>query len=124
MAKKSSAKGSSKAAPKSATNRRGGAPALDPVTFGIGLAGVIAGPSLWTLYQAGNMDLTTALLRGGLVATGCGLGIAGVNRLIADYRVQIDRERRIQEMLDALENVVHEGLPIQPPGPPRDHPPS
>lgn len=88
--------------------------ALDPVTSGLVLAAVIAGPSLWSLYSVGNIDLTTALLHGGLVALGCALGISGINQLIADYRVRVDRERRIREMMDALEGVVHEGLPIQP----------
>jgi hypothetical protein len=88
--------------------------ALDPVTSGFGLAAVIAGPSLWSLYSVGNIDLTTALLHGGLVALGCALGISGINQLIADYRVRTDRERRIRQMMDALEGVVHEGLPIQP----------
>jgi hypothetical protein len=88
--------------------------ALDPVTSGLALAAVIAGPSLWSLYSVGNIDLTTALLHGGLVALGCGVGISGINQLIADYRVRADRERRIRQMMDTLEGVVHEGLPIQP----------
>jgi hypothetical protein len=87
-------------------------PALDPLTIGTLIAAVIAGPPLWSLYRSGNLDLGTALLHWGLVAAGCMLGVTGVNRLIEDYRAQVDRERRIQEMIDALEDVVHEGLPI------------
>jgi hypothetical protein len=96
--------------------------ALDPVLSGLLLAAVIAGPSLWTLYSAGDIDLTTALLHGGLVALGCALGISGINQLIADYRVRADRERRIRQMMDALEGVVHEGLPIQPDQTAQAHP--
>ena len=102
--------------------------ALDPVGTGLLLAAVIAGPSLWSLYSAGNLDLLTALAHGGLVAVGCGLGVNGINRLIADYRVQADRERRVRQMMDALEGVVHEGLalpPVQHPAPhPGAHPPT
>jgi hypothetical protein len=90
-------------------------PAVDPVTAGVLIAAVIAGPPLWSLYRAGNLDLGTALLHGGLVAAGCGAGLGVVNRLIAGYRVQVDREQRIGQMMDAVEGVVHEGLPIQPP---------
>jgi hypothetical protein len=108
------AKGGSKAGGSGGGPARRVESALDPVTSGFLLAAVIAGPSLWSLYSVGNIDLTTALLHGGLVALGCALGISGINQLIADYRVQTDRERRIRQMMDTLEGVVHEGLPIQP----------
>lgn len=96
-------------------------PLMDPLRAGMLIAAVIAGPPLWSLYQAGNVDLGTALLHWGLVAAGCGVSLAAVNRLIAHYRMQVDRDRRIREMVDGLEDVVHEGLPIpaspQPPQP-------
>lgn len=94
------------------SGRPGAEPAMDAPTVGMLIAAVIAGPPLWSLYRSGNLDLSTALLHWGLVAAGCAFGVTGVNRLIADYRAQVDRERRIQEMMDALEGVVHEGLPI------------
>lgn len=95
------------------TRRPADEPAFDAPVVGLLLAAVIAGPRLYSLYQDGNLDVETALLHGGLVAVGCSLGVSMVNHLIADYRAQADRERRIQEMMDALEDVVHEGLPIQ-----------
>jgi hypothetical protein len=95
------------------SGRSGSDPALDPPTVGLLIAAVVAGPPLYTLYQGGDIALSTVLVHGGLVAAGCAFGVSLVNRLIADYRAQADRERRIQEMMDSLEDVVHEGLPIQ-----------
>lgn len=118
MAKKSTKKSAKKSGVGEGSRR---AAALDPFPSGVLLAAVIAGPPLWSLYQDGNIDLTTALLHGGLVAAGCGVGVAGINRLIADYRVQVDREQRIQQMLDALDDVVHEGLPLPPPADPTEN---
>jgi hypothetical protein len=88
-------------------------PALDPVSWGLLLTALVAGPPLWTLYQAGDIDLTTVLLRAGVVAVGCGVGVTLLNQLIDDYGIKADRERRIQKMMEALDDVVHEGLPIQ-----------
>ncbi|HET9655774.1 MAG TPA: hypothetical protein VFP72_10505 [Kineosporiaceae bacterium] len=92
-------------------------PLLDPLMTGLVLAGLVAGPPLWTLYRSGDVDLLTALLRAVVVAVGCGFGATLINRLVVDYRIQQDRERRIQQMVEALEGVVHEGLPIQDAGP-------
>ena len=88
---------------------------MDSARYGVLLAAVIGGPPLWSLYQAGDLDLSTALLRGGLVALGCALGIAGLNRIIRDYRTQQARARRIQQLTDAVDGLVHEGTPL--PGP-------
>jgi hypothetical protein len=87
-------------------------PLVDPLRAGMLIAAVIAGPPLWSLYRAGNLDLGTALLNWGLVAAGCGAGLAAVDRLIADYRIQADRDRRVRELMDCLEGAVHESLPI------------
>jgi hypothetical protein len=113
-AKKSARKGGS-ARRKPAADRD--APAVDPVSYGLLLAAVVAGPPLWALYRAGDIELVTFLLHGGLVAVGCGVGINAINGLIAEYRRQADREQRIQQMMDAIDDVVHEGLPISPAAP-------
>lgn len=99
------------------------APALDPVTFGLLLACVIAGPPLWALYRSGDIDLMTFLLHGELITIGCGVGITALNGLIAEYRRQADREQRIRQVMDAIENVPPKDTPISPAGPGTPSPP-
>lgn len=81
---------------------------MSPLSIGVGLAAVLAGPPLYTLLQRGDIDLTTAMLRGGLVALGCVLGASLVMRIVDGYerehRVAAAR-RRQEALLEALQEV-------------------
>lgn len=52
------------------------------------LATVVAGPGLWSLVSAGDLDATTALLRWTAVLALCWLGTAGIMRIVEDYSTQ------------------------------------
>jgi hypothetical protein len=76
---------------------------MNPMLVGGGVAVVLAGPPLYGLVQAGQMDGSTAILRGLLVAVVCAIGAGYVIRLIAGYEAEWVRRTRIEALLDAAE---------------------
>ncbi len=60
-------------------------------------AGVLAGPTLYGMVQAGQLDATQAVLRGGVVAVGVALGASYVLRLVDTYHQQVEAARRKAE---------------------------
>jgi hypothetical protein len=67
---------------------------MNATTMGIGLAAVVAGPPLYALVVNGDMDVTSALERGGLVAIGCAAGVSLISRIVRGYEVQRRRTAR------------------------------
>jgi len=67
---------------------------MNAITMGIGLAAVVAGPPLYALVVNGDMDVTTALERGALVAIGCTTGVMLISRIVRGYEVQRRRTAR------------------------------
>jgi hypothetical protein len=56
--------------------------------FGLLLAALVAGPPLWGLVQAGQLESGTALTRALLVAAACAVGVALVGRIARGYQAQ------------------------------------
>lgn len=77
--------------------------------IGVGLAVVVAGPPLYTLVSSSQIDLATAVLRGGIVAAGCAFGASLVMRIVRGYqrehRAAAARQRVEAAVADALRDV-------------------
>ncbi len=58
---------------------------MSTLRIGAVLATVVAGPQLWSLVSAGDLDASTALMRWTAVLAVCWLGVAGISRIIEDY---------------------------------------
>ena len=58
---------------------------MSPTRIGVGLAALVAGPPLYALVQRGDIDLVTALQRGGVVAAGCFGGAWVVMKIVDGY---------------------------------------
>jgi hypothetical protein len=77
---------------------------MRPITAGIGLATVVAGPVLYRLVSEGDLDTTTAVERWAVVAAGCSAGASLIMKIVAGY----ESERRAAQRLLALEQVLVE----------------
>ncbi len=81
---------------------------MSPTRIGVGLAAIVAGPPLYALVQHGQIDLTTALLRAGLVALGCVVGAWWLTQLVNGYALAQRREvvtRRAEAVAAALQEM-------------------
>ncbi|MFN8080972.1 MAG: hypothetical protein U0Q19_15565 [Kineosporiaceae bacterium] len=67
---------------------------MNPTTAGVGLATVIAGPTLYGMVQQGQLDSTAALERGAVVAVACVLGLRWIKKIADGYAVEQERARR------------------------------
>jgi hypothetical protein len=76
---------------------------MNPMVVGGGVAAILAGPPLYGLVQAGQMDGSTAILRGLLVAVACGVGASFVLRIITGYEKEWARQARIETLLEAAD---------------------
>jgi hypothetical protein len=76
---------------------------MNPMALGGGVAAVLAGPPLYGLVQAGQMDGSTALLRGLLVAVVCAVGATYVMRIVTGYEKDWERKARIEALLEAVD---------------------
>ncbi|MBL8932884.1 MAG: hypothetical protein JNL54_22405 [Kineosporiaceae bacterium] len=74
---------------------------MNPITAGVGLAALVAGPPLYAMVQRGELDLTGALERGGLVAVACAVGARWIST-IADGYARDHRRARVEAQRDAL----------------------
>lgn len=99
---------------------------MENVRWGVLVAALFAGPELWSLVSAGDLDGGTAMLRWSAVAAACILGVAGLRRIVADYEAQTAAEQEAQE--EALLRAAAEGAPVVlegtplPPAPPVTRP--
>jgi hypothetical protein len=76
---------------------------MNPMVVGGGVAAVLAGPPLYGLVQAGQMDGSTALLRGLLVAVACAVGTTYVMRIVTSYEQDWERKSRIEALIAAAD---------------------
>ncbi len=78
---------------------------MSTMRIGAGLAALVAGPPLYALVQRGDIDLVTALGRGGIVAAGCVVGASVLMKIINGYEragALAARARRDQAIAAAL----------------------
>lgn len=66
---------------------------MSPLTVGAAVASVLAGPPLYTLVHSGELDSTSALFRGLLVAAACIVGAFYIQDVITGYEDEIEREQ-------------------------------
>ncbi len=93
---------------------------MSAVRWGAAVAAVVAGPPLYTLVQAGQLEWTAALEKGGVVALGCALGATAVARLASGYERDGERRKRLDAADRAIadaQGIVHEGRTIPAPQP-------
>jgi hypothetical protein len=79
---------------------------MSPMVVGAGVATVLAGPPLYALVEAGQMDGSTAILRGLMVALACAVGARYVMRLVDGYEKEWLRKVRIDAILEAAADDV------------------
>ncbi len=74
---------------------------MSPTKAGIIAAAVFAGPSLYGLVQSGQLDASSALMRGLLIAAGCAFGISWLVSLVKGYEAEQDTHAKaVQRFLD------------------------
>jgi hypothetical protein len=76
---------------------------MNPLVIGGAVAAVLAGPPLYSLVQSGQMDGSSALFRGLLVAGVCALGVGYVLKLIAVYDKEWAKKNERTNLLNAIE---------------------
>jgi hypothetical protein len=78
---------------------------------GVLLALAVTGWPLYQLVTTGSLDLTTALLRAGVVALVCAYGFTLISRLAHHYEAEVDaeRKRKLNELYTEMENAAGEG---------------
>lgn len=84
---------------------------MNSVQTGTAIAVAVAGWPLYQLVTSGDLDATTALLRGGIVAAGCVYGVTLVVRLATKYETEADlaRKRKLDRLFTDMEGAVAEG---------------
>ena len=82
---------------------------MSPVKAGLLLAGLVAGPPLWSLAAGGALDSDAALARWGLVAAGCAVGAEAVGRLAGGYATQGRRRRAVEALLQTHDAIKQHG---------------
>ena len=76
---------------------------MNPLVIGGAVAAVLAGPPLYSLVQSGQMDGSSALFRGLLVAGLCAVGAAYVLKLVAGYDEEWAKKNERADLLMAIE---------------------
>ena len=84
---------------------------MNNASAGITLAALVAGWPLYELVAGGDLDLTTAVVRGGVVAVGCAIGIGWVVRIASDYEQEIrrDKSRQLNALFSDMEDAMTTG---------------
>lgn len=84
---------------------------------------VVAGPTLYGMVQAGQLDPMQAVLRGGVVAIGVAIGASYVLRLVDTYHRQVEAAKRHEARVAAAaaeidRTAAHQAAqqPARPPG--------
>lgn len=75
---------------------------MNALVVGGAVAAVMAGPPLYGLVQSGQLDGTTAIGRGLLVAGVCAAGASYVLRLISQYEQEDARKSKQNALLTAI----------------------
>lgn len=75
---------------------------MNPWYVGGAVAAVMAGPPLYGLVQTGQLDGTSAVGRGLLVAMACAMGASYVLKLVQQYEEERERIARAEALLAAI----------------------
>ena len=77
---------------------------MNPLLVGGAVAAIMAGPSLYGMVQSGQLDGSSALGRGLLVAGACAAGAWYVLNLLRQYEKEadVDARRKQQALLTAV----------------------
>ena len=75
---------------------------MNALVVGAGVAAVMAGPSLYGLVQNGELDSSTAIGRGLVVAGLCAGGAAYVLSLVRNYEREGERKAKREALMKAL----------------------
>lgn len=75
---------------------------MNPLAVGLVVAALLAGPRLYGMVQSGQMDGTTAIVRGIFVAVVTALGAAYLFSLIDRYTRETIRRSRREALLRAI----------------------
>ena len=75
---------------------------MNAVLVGAAVAVVMAGPPLYNLVQTGQLDGTTAIGRGLLVAGACAGGTSFVLSIIREYEQESERKEKRRALMVAL----------------------
>lgn len=84
---------------------------MNTVQAGTAIALAVAGWPLYTLVTNGDLDATTAVLRGAVVAAGCVYGVNLIVRLATRFEAEADiaKKRKLDKLFTDMEGAVAEG---------------
>lgn len=72
---------------------------MSPLTVGAGVAAVMAGPPLYALVANGQLDSTSAIARGLLVAAVCAVAASYLQGMIRQFDLEADRKHQARMRL-------------------------
>jgi hypothetical protein len=72
---------------------------MSPLTAGAGVAAVMAGPPLYYLVQHGQLDSTSAIARGLLVAAVCAVAAGYLEGIMAQFERDADQKHEARMRL-------------------------
>ena len=80
----------------------------------IGIA--VVGWPLYALVTAGDMDATTAVLRGAVVVVACIYGVSRIVDMVTRFEAesQTQRKKRLNDLFSDMEGAVAEGTLVDP----------
>lgn len=84
---------------------------MNALTGGILLALLVVGMPLYELVTTGQLDTTSALVRGGVVAAGCAAGITAIVKLALGWEnaAERDRARKLNSLFSDMEGAMSAG---------------
>ena len=84
---------------------------MNSLTAGLLLALLVVGFPLYQLVTTGQLDSTSAMVRGGVVAGGCAAGITAIVRLALSWEADAEyqRARKLNSLFSDMEGAMTEG---------------
>ena len=91
---------------------------MDALPAGVVAALLVVGYPLYQLVTTGQLDTTSALVRGGVVAGACTAGISAIVRLALSWEdeAERDRTRRLNSLFTDMEDAMSDGTLHDEPG--------
>ncbi len=62
------------------------------------IAAVVAGPTLYSMVKAGNLDATQAIERGAVVAIGVAVGVTVIEQILDAYKYDAIRRHALEQL--------------------------